>query len=175
MNKINKGFTLIELLVVIAVIGILASVIMLSLTETRSKGADGGIRRSMQEARTQAEIFYLNNGNKYISSTGVTVCQAYNATTNRWSIAPMMAQASTLSKTTFVPGINTVQTSTPAPNGTVCHVNASGSEYAIATKLLKPKIPANMYLCMDSKQNNKEAATLLPAVTATPGVGTTCL
>lgn len=54
----SKGFTLIELLVVIAIIGILASVVLASLNTARNKGADAGMKSSINNGRAQAELFY---------------------------------------------------------------------------------------------------------------------
>ncbi len=65
----NKGFTLIELLVVIAIIGILASVVLASLSTARARGKDAAIKAAVSSAITQAEI--AANGGAY---TGATVC-----------------------------------------------------------------------------------------------------
>ena len=62
MKKYTRGFTLIELLVVIAIIGILASVVLVSLSSARQKGADSKIIQQIGQARASAEIFYSSNG-----------------------------------------------------------------------------------------------------------------
>jgi prepilin-type N-terminal cleavage/methylation domain-containing protein len=65
MKKYTKGFTLIELLVVIAIIGILASVVLASLSTARNKGADAAVKGAMASMRNQAELYYSDHGNSY--------------------------------------------------------------------------------------------------------------
>jgi type IV pilus assembly protein PilA len=64
--NLKKGFTLIELLVVVAIIGILASVVLASLTTARSKGKDAAIQAQLANMRAQAELYYsTTGGNSY--------------------------------------------------------------------------------------------------------------
>lgn len=58
----NQGFTLIELLVVIAIIGILASIIMVSLNDAKKSAKDVVIKSTIQEAAKIAEVFFDDTG-----------------------------------------------------------------------------------------------------------------
>ena len=60
--KAPKGFTLIELLVVIAIIGILASIVLVSLTGARVKARDGQRISELKEMQKALELYYSDNG-----------------------------------------------------------------------------------------------------------------
>lgn len=60
--KKNKGFTLIELLVVIAIIGVLSSVVFVSLNSARNKAKDSTIKATLSNMRSQVATYYDNNG-----------------------------------------------------------------------------------------------------------------
>lgn len=58
----SKGFTLIELMVVIAIIGLLASVVMASLNDVRSKARDTARIQTLRQIETALYSYYSNNG-----------------------------------------------------------------------------------------------------------------
>ncbi len=57
------GFTLIELLVVIAIIGLLSTLAIIALTDTRKKARDGKRMADVAIMQTVFELFYDQNGN----------------------------------------------------------------------------------------------------------------
>jgi general secretion pathway protein G len=62
----QKGFTLIELLVVTAIVGVLASVILISLNEAREKGRVAVAVANMRQVATAIQLYYSDTG-KYPS------------------------------------------------------------------------------------------------------------
>jgi len=68
----KKGFTLIELLVVIAIIGILASIVMVSMSGATNQAKDARIQGDLTQVRSIAELIRNNN------SSYALVCSSTN-------------------------------------------------------------------------------------------------
>ncbi len=64
-KKSNKGFTLVELLVVIAIIGILASVILVSLNSARERARDARRVADLRQVTLALENYYEDNNQAY--------------------------------------------------------------------------------------------------------------
>lgn len=64
----KRGFTLIELLVVISIIGLLASIVMVSLNSARAKARDARRLADLRQIQTALELYYDKNGQYPISS-----------------------------------------------------------------------------------------------------------
>lgn len=84
MLKINSkskqgGFTLIELLVVIAIIGILASVVLVSLNTARQKARDARRVADMRTIQLALSMYYDSN-NKYPSVAVANTAEALSVT-----------------------------------------------------------------------------------------------
>jgi len=69
MIKKHKGFTLIELLVVIAIIGILASIVLVSMGGARKQARDARRKADMRQIVAAQEMYYGNNDRYYTSAT----------------------------------------------------------------------------------------------------------
>jgi prepilin-type N-terminal cleavage/methylation domain-containing protein len=74
MSTPKRGFTLIELLVVIAIIGILASIILVSLKGARGKARDAQRQQDMIQLRSALELYNSDHGS-YPSTGGAWSCE----------------------------------------------------------------------------------------------------
>ena len=61
MKKNKKGFTLIELLVVIAIIGILATIVLVSLNTARQKARDARRISDLRQVQLALQMYYDSN------------------------------------------------------------------------------------------------------------------
>ncbi len=70
----KKGFTLIELLVVIAIIGILSSIVIVSLSASRAKARDAKRISDIRTIQLALALYYTDNGMypKQIYATGAS-------------------------------------------------------------------------------------------------------
>src|SRR3989344_3497265 len=73
MNTYRKGFTLIELLVVIAIIGLLASIVIASLSSVQSKARDAKRIEDVDQVRKSLTIFSSDFGNYPLATATTTL------------------------------------------------------------------------------------------------------
>ncbi len=164
-NK-KRGFTLIELLVVIAIIGILSSVVLVSLNSARKKGTDTRVISDVQETRTALESGY--NGAVYGDIWGpasqtaqlftLPVITSGTGTTTGSANASNMSQVATDAVTEG--GSVFMRVTTNSTTGDITHPNVTA--YAIYGQLTSNSA---QYFCLDSTGGSKQNETSTTTVT----------
>ncbi|MCX6718849.1 MAG: type II secretion system protein [Candidatus Taylorbacteria bacterium] len=184
INKQSRGFTLLELLVVIAIIGILASVVLVSLNSARGKGKDARVISDLEQLRIQIESDYSNGNynNSFAFPTGGTTAtstarlsgsnSAYNTlladlhNNVASSTASTTLQDGTSISANTLPELIVVFPKNITVTGGVINPGTPITAYALYGKMST----GNVYFCIDSVGNSLQAdLTYSPvAINCTP-------
>lgn len=156
MKKFTRGFTLIELLVVIAIIGILSSIILVSLGSARSKGKDSAVKESLSGVRSQMELYA--NGGGYTNGCSTSAGNPGGALTILNGIV-------TIAPVTMVATVNTTAAIAGTYQTVSCH-DAASTWVADAPLSASTSGSPSMW-CVDSTGVAKvESAAMLANATA---------
>lgn len=153
--KKNKGFTLIELLVVIAIIGVLASIVLVSLNSARDKGKNAAIQKNLQNSIPAAEL-YSHYNTTVLTYTNVCTTDLSQAK----SISNFVLAAAKAYGGSSATVDSTISTA-GAWNTSVCHANATG--WAAAVPLKESASGSGAWWCVDNSGASKKITTALAA------------
>jgi len=84
MQNQKQSFTLIELLVVIAIIGLLSTVVLISLSGVRAKARDARRLSDMKTLRTAIDMYVSDHNGNPFSTNNVPICLGIPSTETCW-------------------------------------------------------------------------------------------
>jgi len=84
INKDNKGFTLIELLVVIAIIGLLSSIVLVSLNSARDKARYARAQIDIDQIKKAMLMYKMDNGELPPPGDNCSACS--NPPNSSWTL-----------------------------------------------------------------------------------------
>ena len=120
----NKGFTLIELLVVIAIIGVLASMVLVSMNGSRGKARDARRLSDFREIGAAEEVVMNDSASYQTASSTIYYIPAIKNAINYQYLTPMSD-----------PGIDSNYKYVYLQNNLACGDRPAGTYYCAITKL----------------------------------------
>ena len=138
----KQGFTLIELLVVISVIGLLSSVVLVSVAGVRAQARDARRKQDLRQIRMALDIYYADY-EKYPPAGGCAYganCYVYSTSGSNW--IPALTTAGYLKSLPVDPRNNA---SSPWTTGNYSYaygnVSTDGQFFDLTTQLENPNDP----------------------------------
>ena len=120
MNK-KRAFTLIELLVVVAIIGLLAAMAVIALSNARAKARDARRVADVRQMQTALEMYYLDQNAYPAIATWSTIAAQVLSSNYGWSLSA--------SGTTYMATAPTA----PTPQDGNCSTSANAYQYSGST------------------------------------------
>ncbi|MBY0472804.1 type II secretion system GspH family protein [Patescibacteria group bacterium] len=132
--KSSRGFTLIELLVVISIIGLLASIVLTSLSSARAKARDAGRMATLRQLQNALELYASSNNGLY----PVTFSGAAPSLVSHWfSTCPAFGSHTTSGASGYIPNLAPTYISVlpTDPTNPVCNAGytyvSNGTDYMV--------------------------------------------
>lgn len=130
----NRGFSLVELLISIAIIGLLSTIVLNNVSDSRARAYDSKVRQQLANFRTAAEMYFTN---QEPNSYGPAVASCTSGIFNNFE-----SEKGT-------PGIYIAEGNLPLNTQTACR--ADNDSYAIKASLYS----GTQYWCVDNKGSNR--------------------
>lgn len=126
----SRGFSLVELLIAITIIGVLSTIILSSMSNSRARAYDSKVKQQLASFRTAAEVYFSSqNPSSYGPATSVCTEGIFNdVNPNNGSPALLIAEGN-------------------LPNNTQVRCGSTDTAYAVKASLYS----GTEYWCVDSK------------------------